>query len=190
MLEQLGNFEIVAEAETGPEAIEQARITKPDIAIIDITLPGMNGVDVTLSITRALPRTRVLIFSMCDRDNMVFDAFRAGASGYVLKSDDETNFLPRSPHCPSDIGTFRHRSTKGLLERLAAPDRDRGGLTSPGTSACRSRGAGRVQQEIAHLMQISIKTVETHRAAAMRKLGLKTTAELVRYALRNDIAVA
>lgn len=185
-------WQVVAEAADGERALALARETKPDIAILDYSLPVLNGLELTRTIRRELPATEVLIYTMHDREDVVVEALQAGAKGYVLKSDTQRDLIAaieslalRRPYLSSAI-------PESLLDRVSTA---RGRRASP-TLTPRERAVvqliaeGNINKEIASILGISVKTVETHRAAAMHKLNLRTTAELVRFAVRNNIVEA
>lgn len=191
VLEARPNLQVVAEAADGRDALNQARQSRPDIAIIDFLLPHLNGLDLTLAIKRELPHVEVLIYTMHDREELALEVLRAGARAYVLKSDTERHLLAAvdalSIHRPYFSGVV----SETLLERfLESSPTAHGVLTHREREVVQLIAEGRINKEIAHILNIHIKTVETHRAAAMQKLKLRTVAELVRYAVRNNIIEA
>ncbi|RYE58457.1 MAG: response regulator transcription factor [Rhizobiaceae bacterium] len=191
LLETRPNLQIVGEANNGRAALEEARSTKPDIAILDYSLPELNGLDLTLALKRELPRLQVLIYTMHDREELVLEVLRAGARAYVLKSDTEKHLLAAidalSIHRPYFSGVI----SETLLDRfLGSPPANQSALTHREREVVQLIAEGKINKEIGHILTISVKTVETHRAAAMHKLKLRTTAELVRYAVRNNIIEA
>ncbi|RYE03753.1 MAG: response regulator transcription factor [Sphingomonadales bacterium] len=191
LLEARPNLYVVAEASNGREALELARINKPDIAVIDYSLPELNGLDLTIALKRELPRIEVLIYTMYDREDLVLNVLRAGARGYVLKSDPEADLLGAvdalSVHRPYFSGAI----SETLLERfLDASPNPSTTLTHREREVVQLIAEGKINKEISRVLNISVKTVETHRASAMHKLKLRTTAELVRYAVRNNIIEA
>lgn len=191
LLQTRQNLLIVGEADNGRDALQEARSTRPDIAILDYSLPELNGLDLTLSLKRELPRLEILIYTMHDREELVLEVLRAGARGYVLKSDTERHLLAAvdalSIHRPYFSGVI----SETLLERfLDSSSPGQATLTHREREVVQLIAEGRINKEIGHILDISVKTVETHRAAAMHKLKLRTTAELVRYAVRNNIIEA
>ncbi len=184
------NWQIVGEACDGHDALRLARDTQPDIAVIDYSLPLMNGIELTRAIKRELPRTEVLVYTMHEREDLIIDVLRAGARGYVLKSDTGPHLIAavealalRKPYFSSEI-------SETLLDHFVATNDGEGGvstLTSREREIVQLIAEGKINKQIAHLLEISVKTVETHRSTAMHKLKLRTTAELVRYAVRNNI---
>ncbi len=191
VLETRADLHVVAEAADGRTALDEARASKPDIAIIDYSLPELNGLDLTLALKREFPRIEVLIYTMHDREELVLDVLRAGARAYVLKSDTEKHLLAAidalSIHRPYFSGVV----SETLLERfLESSPTAQATLTHREREVVQLIAEGKINKEIGYILDISVKTVETHRAAAMHKLKLRTTAELVRYAVRNNIIQA
>jgi DNA-binding NarL/FixJ family response regulator len=191
-LEAQPRCEVIAEASDGKEAIVKAIETKPDIAVVDYSLPLVNGVEVTRQIRQRLPKTEVLIFTMHDNDGLLGDLLNdAGARGYVLKSDARQHLVGAIEALASHKPYFTTRVSETLLNSYLAKDKPAG---SPITN--RERGViqliaeGHTNKSIAIQLGISLKTVETHRAAIMRKLDLSSSAALVRYAIRNRIVEA
>lgn len=191
VLEARPNLQVVAEAADGRTALEEARATQPDIAIIDYSLPELNGLDLTLALKRDVPGIEVLIFTMHDREELVLEVLRAGARGYVLKSDTERHLLAAVDALSIRRPYFSGVVSETLLERfLESSTATQTTLTHREREVVQLIAEGRINKEIAYILDISVKTVETHRATAMHKLKLRTTAELVRYAVRNNIIEA
>jgi DNA-binding NarL/FixJ family response regulator len=192
LLETRPDIRVVAEASTGREALRKARETNPDIAIVDYSLPELNGRDLTVELAKALPRVQVLIYTMHEREEMVLDVLRAGARGFVLKSDTERDLLAAvdalSVGRPFFSGTVSETLLTQYLQRK--PDELASSLTHREREVVQLIAEGKINKQVAALLHISIKTVETHRATAMQKLKFRTTAELVRYAVRNRIVEA
>ena len=192
LVETRPNLKVVAEAATGLEAIEAARETNPDIAILDYSLPELNGLDLTIALRAILPRLEVLIYTMHEREALMVELLQAGARGFVLKSETEAHLLaavdalalhrPYYSGAMSDTLVARFQSNKPSSETSSLTMRERG--------IVQLIAEGRMNKEVARMLSISVKTVECHRAAAMQKLDLRTTAELVRYAVRNNIVQA
>ena len=189
-LESHEAWQVVAEASDGREALRLARETKPDIAILDYSLPQMNGLELTRAIKHELPRTEILIYTMHDRESILVDVLRAGARGYVLKSDSGTHLIAAVEALSMRKPYFSGAISETLLEHFVESDHNSGRgivLTPREREIVQLIAEGRINKQIAHMLDISVKTVETHRAAAMHKLKLRTTAELVLYAVRNNI---
>jgi DNA-binding NarL/FixJ family response regulator len=192
MIETRPNLEVVGEAGTGREALSVALDTSPDMAIIDYTLPELNGCELTHRLKKVLPRLQVLIYTLYDREEMIVDALRAGAKGYVLKSDSERQLFAAIESILAGRTYFSEAIPEPLVVRF------KGGKYEPTANPLTHRerevvqlvAEGKINKEIAIMLNVSIKTVETHRASAMVKLNLRTRSELVRYALRNKIVEA
>ena len=191
LLEARPALNIVAEASKGREALELARENRPDIAIIDYSLPELNGLDLTIALKRELPRIEVLVYTMHDREDLVLEVLRAGARGYVLKMDPESELLAAVDALSIHRPYFSGAISETLLDRfLESTPNARSTLTDREREVVQLIAEGKINKEISRVLNISVKTVETHRASAMRKLKLRTTAELVRYAVRNNIVEA
>lgn len=189
LLETKPYYQIVAEAGDGRTALELAKETRPDIAIVDFSVPELNGLDLSHALKRELPRIEILLYTMHDREEIVMDVLRAGVRGIVLKSDTEEHLLAAldalAIHRPYFSGVISDTLLAQLLETI--PNELASSLTHREREIVQQVAEGRLNKEVAARLNISIKTVETHRASAMRKLKLKTTADLVRYAVRNHL---
>ncbi|MCJ1959338.1 MULTISPECIES: response regulator [Novosphingobium] len=184
------DWRVVGEAGDGREALEVVRSVRPDIAIIDYSLPMMNGLELTRAIKKELPRTEVLVFTMHDREDVLAELLTAGARGYLLKSEASKHLLAAVEALSLRRPYFSGNVSQTLLDRfveMAAREASATALTPREREIVQLIAEGRLNKEIAAILELSIKTVETHRAAAMRKLDLKSTADLVRYAVRNNI---
>lgn len=189
-VETRADWLIVAEAANGHEALGLARETQPDVAIIDYSLPQLNGLELTQALKREVPRTEVLIYTMHDREDIVQKVLRAGARGYVLKSDPGPDLLAAIDALCTRKPYFSGAVSETLLDHFLEASRtnhDASTLTAREREIVQLIAEGKINKEMAHLLDISVKTVETHRASVMHKLNLKTTADLVRYAVRNNI---
>lgn len=187
LVETRPNFTVVAEASTGHEALEAARRSSPDIAILDYSLPELNGLDLTIALKREHPRLEVLIYTMHDRDEIITEVLRAGARGYVMKSDSEEHLLSALDALAVRRPYFSGAVSETLLDQFLQTNRHDGVLTHREREIVQLIAEGKINKQIAATLDISVKTVETHRASAMHKLKLKTTADLVRYAIRNNL---
>ncbi|WP_395396373.1 response regulator transcription factor (plasmid) [Novosphingobium sp. BL-8A] len=193
LLEADAGFAVVAEAHDGREALKLALELAPDIAIIDYSLPSMNGLELVRAIKSALPDTEILIYSMHDRENILIDSLRAGARGYVLKSDSCADLVNGVRALTKHAPYFSVTITETLLRHYIGNDRTIG--SSTGVLTAREReiiqlvAEGKHNKEVASILGIGAKTVEAHRASAMQKLRLGSTAELVLYAVRHNIVV-
>jgi DNA-binding NarL/FixJ family response regulator len=169
-----------------------ARDTNPDIAILDYSLPELNGLDLAHSLKKNHPRIEILLYTMHDREEVIMDVLRAGVRGFVLKSDAERHLIAAldalSIHRPYFSGAISETLLDKFLESKPQPCAS--SLTHREREVVQQIAEGRINKEIAQELSISVKTVETHRASAMHKLKLRTTADLVRYAIRNNIIQA
>jgi DNA-binding NarL/FixJ family response regulator len=192
LIESHGNLQIVAEAATGIDALMAARDALPDIAIIDHCLPELNGVDLAQSLKREIPRIEVMVYTMHDNEELVLAMLRAGARGFVLKSDSGRQLLAAIDALAMHRPYFSGAISETILDQFlrSKPSSPTFGLTHREREVVQLIAEGKINKEIGEALSISIKTVETHRAAAMHKLKLRTTAELVRYAVRNNIIEA
>jgi DNA-binding NarL/FixJ family response regulator len=189
LVETRTSFVVVGEAASGYAALEEARRTAPDIAIIDYSLPELNGLDLTFALKRELPRLEILIYTMHSRDEIISGILKAGARAYVMKSDSEDHLLAALDALAVRRPYFSGAVSEALLEQFLQSHRhiNSGLLTHREREVVQLIAEGKINKQIASTLDISIKTVETHRASAMRKLNLRTTADLVRYAVRNSL---
>ena len=188
LLEAQPNCEVVAEALDGKDAIAKAIETKPDIAVIDYSLPMINGLQVTRQIRARSPKTEVLIFTMHDNETIIENVLRAGARGYILKSDAKRYLLAAIDALAAHKPFFSSQVTEELLISLTKQNKQEG--THRERQIVQLVAEGHSNKQIAPVLNISLKTVETHRANIMRKLCLSSPAALVRYAIRNKIVDA
>jgi DNA-binding NarL/FixJ family response regulator len=180
-------WKVVAEASDGQSAIAKAVEMKPDVAIIDDTLPLMNGIEVTRQIRTRSPGTEVLVFATHDSEALVRDFLRAGGRAFLLKSDATHNLFAAVEALIRHKSFFTGNFTETLLGGfLSINEGNSDSLLSPRERAVVQLIAeGHSNKQIGAVLNLSIKTVETHRAAAMRKISVTSTAGLVRYAVRN-----
>jgi DNA-binding NarL/FixJ family response regulator len=191
ILEAQPNWEVVAEATDGKEAVLKAIATKPDVAVLDYSLPVLNGVEATRQIRARVPETEVLIFTMHESETLMRELLQAGARGYLLKSDARQFLITAVQSLAAHKPFFTSRVSETLLESfLTTTEGDRGILTARERTVVQLIAEGRTNKQIASVLNISLKTVETHRATAMRKLNLTSTAGVVRYAIRNQLVEA
>lgn len=193
LLESRPNLKIVGEAATGREALRMAKETNPDIAVVDFSMPELNGRDLTLELRKVLPRLEILIYTMHDREELILDVLHAGARGVVLKSDTEGSLTAAIDALSIKRPFFSPSISETLLTQYLRNKPQPGSnssLTHREREVVQLIAEGKINKQVAALLDISIKTVETHRATAMQKLSVRTTAELVRYAVRNNIVEA
>ena len=185
-------WRVVGEAANEGEAVEKARELKPDVAIVDLGMPELDGVEVIRRIRKAVPGTKVLVLTMHESDHMVRRALDVGASGYVLKSD-LADCLPKAVRAIAKGKFFlsprvREILLEGLLNaRSQHEERASARTTRREIEIISLLAEGKSNKEIAAQLGISIRTVETHRAKVMLKLGLHSLAELIHYAMRHRI---
>ncbi|MDE3138066.1 MAG: response regulator transcription factor [Acidobacteriota bacterium] len=194
LLQAKPSWEICGEAATGREAVEKAKALKPDVVVLDITMPELNGLEAARRILRASPRTQVLILTMHDSDEVVHEVLEAGARGYVLKSDAGRDLVAAVEALGEGRPFFTPRVAElvlsGYLHGGGEPANrtmPRSRLTSRERELLQLLAEGKSNKEAATALSISVKTVETHRANIMRKLNLHSIGELVYYAVRNRI---
>ncbi|MFN0119449.1 MAG: response regulator [Blastocatellia bacterium] len=187
LLSEVAGFEVVGEARDGHQALALIRELLPDVAIVDISMPGMNGMDLTARVTREFPGVHILIVSMHSSNEYIQQTMRSGACGYLVKGADpaeleramrtlargEKWFTTLPGLSPHDAGR-RNPAEPGVMEKLTPRQREILQLIAEGNSV----------KEIAFLLKISIKTVETHRADLMERLNIFEVAGLTRYAIR------
>jgi DNA-binding NarL/FixJ family response regulator len=187
-LEDHPNWSVVAEAADGKDAIAKAIATKPDVAIVDHALPLISGIEVTRQIRLRVPSVEVLIFTMHDNDNLLRDLLEAGARGYVLKSDAEEHLISAVQALAARKPYFASQACEGLLKAfLTHAQQFDQPLTSRERGIVQLVAEGHSNKQIAQILNISVKTVEVHRASVLRKLDLTSSAALVRYAVRNKL---
>jgi DNA-binding NarL/FixJ family response regulator len=189
LLSEREGWQVVAEAADGKEAVVQALATAPDIAIVDYSLPLLNGVEVTRQIRQRSPHTEVIIFTMYDNDSLIHDLLNAGALGYLLKTDAKRLLMSAVETVAEHKPFFTGIVSEALLQAFMTKGND-SPLTARERSVVQLIAEGHSNKKIASILNLSVKTVETHRAAAHRKLELHSTAELVRYAIRNKLIEA
>jgi len=188
ILEAREAWAVVAEAENGKDAITKAFDSKPDVAIIDYSLPLINGIEAARQIRARLPDTEILIFTGHDSDLLVRELLEAGVRAYLLKSDPNKHLIAAAESLVNHTPFFMGRVSEQLLESYLVPGSLRRDTLTPRERLIVHQIAeGHRTKEIAEILNLSVKTIESHRAAAMRKLNLTSTAAVVRYAIRNKL---
>lgn len=196
IVENEPDMDLVGEATNGRDAIDLVAAEKPDLAILDLTMPELNGIEATRQIVRQQPGTRVLIFTMHDAEQLVHEVFAAGAAGYLLKSDAGRKLVTAIHAIAEGSRFFSSRLSEVIMDGFLRRDTPHQPAENRPSPSAREReiiqllAEGRSNKEVAATLGISVKTAETHRAAVMRKLGLHSISELVRYAIRNHIIQA
>jgi len=186
---------VCAEAATGRQAVTQAEQHKPDIVVMDISMPDMNGLEAARKIRKALPKTEVVVLSLHYSDQLVREIVDAGARAYIMKSDADRDLLTAIEAVANHRSFFTSRAAEMMIDGFCvqSPVTEsrallmRNQLTSREREIVQLLAEGQSSKEVAVTLGISVKTAETHRANIMRKLELHSVSELVRYAVRNQI---
>jgi len=198
LLESHPGWEVCAEAKDGRDAVELAASMKPDLVLLDIGMPNLNGLEAARQILATSPNVAILILTMHDSDNVIREVLRAGARGFLLKSDagrdlvaavealesQKTFFTPRVSQMVLD-GFLNREKKRSEIEDVVNPSGEL--LTAREREVIQLLAEGRTSKEVAVTLNLSVKTAETHRTNLMRKLGLHSVADLTRYAVRNGI---
>ena len=193
ILEERRDWEVVAEAGDGREAVRQIVAMRPDVAILDIGMPLLNGIEATRQVVRRLPECRILILSMHANEAYIIQALKAGAKGYMLKDSADTDLIRGVSSVAAGTSFFspsvakvmlddylRHLEEKGIADRYDS-------LSEREREIFQLVAEGRSSKEVAGLLSVSPATVETHRAHILQKLDVHNTAELVLYAVRRGV---
>jgi DNA-binding NarL/FixJ family response regulator len=187
------DWEICAEAVDGHDAVEQARLQRPNIAILDYSMPQLNGLEATRQIREALPDTEVLILTMHESESLIHEVLAAGARGFMLKSDVGHELVHAVESLLRHKPFFTAHVSELVLQGYLSPDvgsMGRETLTPRERQIVQLVAEGKSSKEISRVLNLSLKTVETHRTNILRKLDLNSLSELVRYAVRNKIIEA
>jgi DNA-binding NarL/FixJ family response regulator len=194
LLETHEGWVVAGEAVTGRQAVEKARQLRPDLVIMDITMPEMNGLEATRQIRKELPEAEVLVLSVHDSEQLVREVLEAGARGYVLKSDAGRDLLAAVEtlchHKPFFTAKVSEMVLEGFLKGGPTSESGKsplGALTAREREIVQLLAEGQSNKEVADTLGISVKTVETHRSHVMAKLNLHSMSDLVRYAVRNQL---
>jgi DNA-binding NarL/FixJ family response regulator len=193
LLESEKGWEVCGEARDGREAVALAEQLQPDVAVLDITMPGLNGLEATRKIRAASPETEVLVFTMHESEDLMREVFAAGARGYLIKSDAARYIVAGiealAKHQPFFSSQVSAAVLAAFLREGTAKQAEGGNtnLTPREREILQLLAEGNRNKEIARRLGVSVKTVETHRATVMHKIGAETVADLVRYAVRNRI---
>ena len=196
LLEEQVGWSVCAEAANGRAAVELALVHRPQVSVLDLSMPELNGLEATRRIKDALPETEILIFSMHESEELIRDVLAAGARGYLLKSDASRQLVPAVESLARHQAFFSGRVSEVVLGGFLNPEPLKTSSTAAERLTSREReivqllAEGQSNKQIATKLDLSVKTVETHRTSAMRKLGLKSLPDLVRFAIRNQIAQA
>jgi len=196
VVELLPGWEVCGEASTGRDAVDMAERLLPEIVVMDVTMPELNGLEATRQIKKDAPSTEVLMFTGLETEELVRQVFEAGARSYILKTDGREHLeaalralAEHKPYFTTKIGEILFAR---FLQGKTRPDEEttEGRLTDREREIVQLLAEGGSNKEVADRLGISVKTVETHRAAIMKKLKFKSFSDLVRYAIRNHIISA
>ena len=189
VLDAEDDIEVVGEAGDLRNAVFEARAQKPDVVLMDVVMPGGSGIEATPAVLKEVPEAKVLVLSMQDDPRYVREAFAAGAHGYVLKEAADAEVVDAVREVASG-GRYVHPALGARLVAAEAEERakaDADPLSEREREVLRLLALGHTNQEIAKMLFLSVRTVETHRAHIMQKLRLQTRAELVRYAIEAGL---
>ena len=194
VLEPRREWEVCGEAANGREAVEKAGQLRPDLVILDFSMPELNGLEAARQIRAALPRTEVIILTMHETDSLVRDVLAVGARGFILQSDAGRVLVQAVEAVLNGKPFFTAKVSEMVLQGYLNPTEPGAGEASQLTPREREIvqliAEGKSSKEIGARLDISEKTVETHRTNLMRKLNLHSVSDVVRYAVRNKIAEA
>ena len=191
LLESLEGIAVVAEAGNGGEVLELARKHRPDVVLLDISMPGIGGLEASAQLKQELPEVRVVMLSMHANEEYVLQALRAGAVGYMLK-DSATAELELALQAVMEGETYlsppiSRQVVEGYVQRVGAEQPAADHLTPRQRQVLQLIAEGLSTKEIAYRLELSVKTVETHRAQLMERLQIRDIAGLVKYAIRNGL---
>jgi len=194
LLQNHPGWEICGEAATGRAAVAMSKELIPNIAILDLTMPDLNGLEATRRITATVSGIEVLLFTMHESEKLMCEALAAGARGYLLKSDAERYVVlaveALAAHKPFFTSKVSEMLLDGFLRDAKTGQEDAGGpLTAREREIVQLLAEGKNSKRIALSLDIEVKTVDTHRTSIMRKLGINSIAQVVRYAMRNHLAI-
>jgi len=193
LLEERPDWEVIAEAGDGREAVRLAEQDKPDVAILDVAMPLLNGIEATRQITKRAPGTRVLVLSMYADEAYVTQILQAGATGYLLKDSADVDLLKAVSEAAQGRSFFSPAIARVMLDDYVRQLADKGVTDRYESLSAREReifqliAEAKTNKEIAALLNVSPSTVETHRAHIMEKLDLHSAAEIVLYAVRRGV---
>lgn len=187
ILNQQPDMEVVGEAKDGVEAVRLAHELKPNLVIMDIAMPGMNGVEATRRIIESDPECRILILSMHKDAVYVRETLRAGARGYLLKDSIDHDLLRAIRAVAQGDGFLSPEISGTVLEGYQQVEDPFDQLTAREREVLQMLAEGRVAKEVAAALEISVYTVDAHRGRIMKKLGLRSSTELVRFAMRKGL---
>ncbi|MGH8456609.1 MAG: response regulator [Stenotrophobium sp.] len=191
MLEQTGECEVVAQAVDGAEAMVLAHKTKPDIVVTDLSMPRLSGLEVVRRVREQLPGIKTLVLTVHEEDEYILPIIRAGASGFLTKTTTVADLMTAIKTIHGGQAYFGARAAKAIADQQQRPRS--AGMDPYDLLTARERETfqlvveGKTTKEIAQILNIGVKTAENHRARMMEKLGLRNTAEVVRFAARKGL---
>ncbi|HEY6944880.1 MAG TPA: response regulator transcription factor [Candidatus Acidoferrum sp.] len=184
-------FQVVCEAANGQEAIQMAMKEQPDVALMDISMPLLNGVDAARELKKSVPKTKVILLTKHEEDQYVTEALRAGVSGYVLKSQVATDLVHAIQEVRRGSVYLSPSISRAVVGAyLSKTDSPADPLSPRERQVLQLVGEGKSTKQVAQYLGVSVKTAESHRARLMRKLDIHETAGLVRYAIRRGLIQA
>ena len=193
LLEAEPGWEVVAQAVNGREAVDAVARTRPDVLVIDLAMPELNGLTAAREILRSFPKVEIVLLTMHNTDQTIREVLECGARGYVLKSDAEQDLIVAvkavAQGKPFFTPSVAEVVLKGYLRQSTRPETPERmqELTTREREVVQLLAEGKGNKEVAVAMRVSVKTVEAHRSNINRKLSIRSTSELVRYAVRNAI---
>lgn len=190
IVEESGDMEVVAEAADGRDAIKQVEAAAPDVAVVDISMPGIDGLEVVSRLRDSHPGLPVLILTMHEEAQYIVRAIEAGAMGYLTKQSAPEQLVTAIRRLYSGHRYITDEATEALALRIARGSRDKTPLDSLSMrelQVLRRLAMGHTNREIAQAYSLSIKTVDTYRARLLKKLDLRNNAELIRFAMQNSL---
>ncbi len=183
-----GEMQIVAEVSDGEEAVRLATQIQPDVAVLDIGMPILNGLEAARSLRQACPKIKVVLLTRHDEDQYVTAALRAGIRGYVLKTQASTELVQAIHRVSRGEIYLSPGISRAVVDAYLAKDQKEGEILTPRErQVLQLVGEGKTTKEVAILLCISVKTAESHRSRLMQKLDIHETASLVRYAIRSGV---
>ena len=194
LLEQHADWHVIGEASNGREAVKLALKTRPNVALLDLSMPEMNGLEVTRAIRKELPNTEVLIFTVHESEDLVRDVLAAGARGYLLKTELTHNIVAAIESLAEHKPFFSWQISKKLLDNyleaqaVSVPSAD--ALTAREREVVQLLAEGKCMKEVAAVLNLTTRTVAFHKYRIMEVLNVRTNAELVQYAIRNHLIAA
>jgi DNA-binding NarL/FixJ family response regulator len=189
LLEAQPDWQVVGEAHNGREALSMATQLRPDVVIMDVSMPELNGLDAARLILKAVPDTKIMVLTGHHTDEMIERALQAGVRGYVLKSDAEADLVSAVKALMQGRTFFTPKASEVLVDRLRREREEsvQPALTTREAEIVQLLAEGKSNKEVANVLGISSRTVENHRAQIMQRLGLRSFSDLIRYAIRTGI---